>query len=75
MTTMIIDTRDGDGLCTSNPGEAFLWVAGKRPNEITYRSRDFAILADSVRHPLTQETHSIAAAYQFMLVRGCTEIY
>lgn len=75
MSTMLIDMRDGDGMCTGNPGEAFQWIASKRPRESAYRSHDFAILADSVLHPLTPEAHSIAAAYQFILVRGCTEVH
>lgn len=72
----IIDCRDGDGITTTSPGVAFEWITLKRPRETTYRSRDFALLADSVLpdEPLSYERMCTASAYQFLLVRVGEEV-
>lgn len=66
---IFIDQRDGDGLCTSNPGEAFFWLIERRPRQAGYRSREFAQIADMAHHgTLSSEERSIASAYQFIVI-------
>lgn len=65
---MFIDKRDGDGLCSHNPGEVFFWLLSKRPREV-YRSAEFAQLADLVHYRVVpSELRALADAYQLVII-------
>lgn len=71
---IFIDKRDGDGVETDNPGVAFEWMLSKRPREI-YRSREFAMLADTARKGAGPGIREIADHYQFLIMGHLNTVY